>query len=162
MNNTTYTSNENCFLIDGEVYFTKLPEYCNRNIDGLNTVGGINFLTVKGVCYIITHSTNKDLDNIVSLPRDKFVKPVDYIELAIEEFGEDKVNRLVVDIFTKGHNANPNDFTRDEMIKAMNAVHNNPLIILDIPAYINHLRPLSLPESIQINEQGEIVNVIWI
>lgn len=185
MNNTTYTANENCFLIYGEVYLTKPYSIEQKLVDRyvivenevlkcaeINTKTGIGrepegHPFIYDGALIVTHST-KPLDGVKQLPRDKFVKPVDYIELAIEEFGEDKVNRLVVDIFTKGHNANPNEFTLSEIGDAMEAAiqwYDSHPVLSDmsefIHTYINSLRPLSLPASLEINEQGEIVNVIW-
>lgn len=146
MNNTTYTANKNCFLIDGEVY-----------------AGNRTGLFHEGKEQIeFTHSTKVSEDYIL-LPRDKFVKPKDVEALA--ESAADKLYHPVSQIkedfkqgFKSGHNANPNKFTIDHLKTAWAYGVEASGTFQDL---IKIIIPLSLPESLQINEQGEIVNVIW-
>lgn len=164
--NNTYTSNENCFLIEGEVYLGFVPE---PNIFGESMYS--RPMLINGKMYQITHST-KDLDNVVLLPRDKFVKPVNVEELAIQ-FAEKSdwipwsQEGLAVECFKAGHNANPNSFTGEQLDEAISLAfkHGQSNVINEWQSFNEirrHFAPkLSLPASLEINEQGEIVNVIW-
>lgn len=171
MNNTTYTANENYFLIDGEVYLT--DKYSLINIKGRFgekesierfTNGNFDrfYLTKGDLGFIITHST-KPLDVVKQLPRDKFVKPKDVEVLA--ETAADKLYHPVSQIrkdfkhgFKAGYNANPNKFTIDHLKTAWAYGVEASGTFQDL---IKIIIPLSLPVRLEINEQGEIVNVIW-
>lgn len=187
MNNTTYTANENCFLIEGEVYLIdeSIPKKLNHWVY-LASKGkmlqiiddSLRSIMVATGAPVITHST-KPLEGVKPLPREKFVKPKD-VDL-LSEF--ERLKGYECDRFDNeewseyewfkqgaGHNANPNEFTREEMIQAMTMTgayaDSNPRathqdVMKYIGNYINSLRPLTLPASLEINEQGEIVNVIW-
>lgn len=147
MNNTTYTANENCFLIDGEV--------CAGNRTGLFHEGKeqIEF----------THSTKVSEDYIL-LPRDKFVKPKDVEKLAVKECDERGIKDygsdydIFISGFVSGYNANPNEFTIDHLKTAWAYGVEASGTFQDL---IKIIIPLSLPANLEINEQGEIVNVIW-
>jgi hypothetical protein len=183
---TTYTSNENCFLIEGEVYFADKQSLVNvKGVPELSKVqkimkwriGSVDvwYLQSGNLAFRITHST-KDLDNVVLLPRDKFVKPIDVDALASDHLQQTlqvKVlsrfaERSCLNDFKAGHNANTKEFTREEaefMIRKAynlgwerNHNHEEEPTIKNI---INMVRPLALPASVEINEQGEIVNIQW-
>lgn len=174
MNNTTYTANKNCFLIDGEIcLFSEDKRTMHYSTDKFYEKNGVKIL-----------------------PRDKFVKPKD-VEALAEHHAKDTYkwplnkqgepvtlppsqttppnytqHRKVAKMhFKAGHNANPNEFTRDEMVKAMEDAYNYPFTCIELlqedkfdeerDRIINSLRPLSLPASVEINEQGEIENIKW-
>lgn len=167
----TYTANENCFLIDGEVYLinkislVNLKNNCSRNpVLRTLTIGEVTSLYIwfGNVAFIVTHST-KTLDGVKLLPRDKFVKPKDVEKLA-GEFAEKSdwipwsQEGLAFECFKAGHNANPNEFTIDHLKTAWAYGVEASGTFQDL---LKIIIPLSLPERIEINEQGEIVNVIW-
>lgn len=143
--NTTYTANENCFLIDGEVCI-----FSEDKRTMLYSTG--NWYSKMGIGL---------------LPRDKFVKPKDVEALARRQsqiIGSNGKSRLVdlrfhfVMGFKAGHNANPNEFTIDHLKTAWAYGVEASGTFQDL---LKIIIPLSLPGSLEINEQGEIVNVIW-
>lgn len=173
---TTYAANENCFLIDGEVYLMNqnllIPDwYFDGDLLRRNVVDDKGYWKLRPTYKRITHTTNKNLDNVVLLPRDKFVKPVDVKNLADDILVPDyfdkvkEVSSTEWDIYQEykglikaGYNANPNKFTIDHLKTAWAYGVEASGTFQDL---IKIIIPLSLPERLEINEQGEIVNVIW-
>lgn len=73
--------------------------------------------------------------------------------------------------FIQGHNANKAEFTRDDMIQAIkfgaayidcNILHSVEELESEAISYIDSLRPLSLPKSITLNDDNEIISVEWV
>lgn len=120
----------------------------------------------KQFLYKITHSTAK-LDGVIHLNREWFVKGEDIRKLAIEEFGEDKVNRLVVSIFEAGYSAKKGEFTLEQLMNVAYAASNHGMFDDEEHAEkyvrdcINHFQPLSLPEKIVLSPDGELIEIQW-
>lgn len=114
---------------------------------------------------------------IKQLDRDKFVKPVDVEEieaLASKAFPyDDNIDLCELNDCRRGfiegftHNANKKEFTREEMIRAMNAsaffVFKHNIYQFDeyTRGYLDGIRPLSIPKSITVDQYFNVLNVIW-
>ena len=166
-------------LKDGEVYVIEQNKHSKEDGSWVFTPG--NMVTNPGVgrmkegvlksgakaCldfFKITHSTAK-LAGVTQLPRDKFVKPVEEEakEYALAQ-GENARNYAVAHDFICGRGKF--EFTKQQLIDAMYDAFEYPnkrtpeaTITEFVDRYVKDLTPLSLPESFQIDENNNVVNV---
>lgn len=161
----TFISNETLLLIDGEVCLTKeLP----KDISEINT----SLIIEHNGCMWLIIASTKQLPNVKQLPREVFVKGVDVDELAEEEvmeiwrFKPESGDELKdfdreVHMFKAGFNAKHNEFTKEEMAKAISRamfIHVSGKFV-DVYGIINDLRPITLPKSITTNDELEIIKI---
>lgn len=157
----------------GDLYFNGHP-HAEYNICKAEENSGVLHFQETGYtgCNTILASTAK-LEGIPQLERKWFVKPVDVEELAekyaykneqsyeyhMNDSGVGYVKQAYIDC----HNANKAEFTRDEMEQAIkNAVQEYyKFTEVNIDSVIDSLRPLSLPKSITLNDDNEIISVEW-
>jgi len=120
----------------------------------------------------IVYST-KHYNGIPQLDRKEFVKQVDLEALAANhamqthgtEYTEPDMQRDVHDTvrdFKAGYNANPNEFTREDMELAFKAgcLTKTEVGWSGFGEFINNLRPLSIPEQVTI-ENNKVISVVW-
>lgn len=107
---------------------------------------------------------------VEKLDRKHFVKPkVDVEELA-SNYAEREQRvlweneHIVSEAFKAGFNAKEAEFTREEAIALFNegcrqGTGNYPLMTFD--RCVEILRPISLPKSVTLNENNEVISVEW-
>lgn len=135
------------------------------------------FLLGKNIM-ITTEAHIQDVDVIYStkiitgvkpIDRSKFIKPIDLDGLfeKLKGYSKDRFDNeehSEMDYFKAGYNSNKAEFTREEA-KALfdegcrQGTGNYPL--MSFYRCIEILNPLTLPESITINDNDEIVEVVW-
>lgn len=167
---TTITKDQ-MILHDNEVYvITEKPFATLVRPDGIHYLQDSEkpYYVKERKIYEITHST-ASLAGVTKLDRIVFVKPKDVESLAINKFpdGYNKhTSHAMRQIWVDGYNANKGEFTREEMIKAMNSVasftvecSNNPFALSAyIDGFMNGIRQISIPNSITINNNEVTVN----
>lgn len=111
----------------------------------------------------ITASTDKSLP-VKHIDRSVFVKPVDFERLCIIEAEErglkdyDPSYDVFIDGCDFGYNSNANQFTLEEM-KNLWRLKGNETVNFDHAMEL--IRPLSLPETIQCDDNYENLKPIW-
>jgi len=168
----TFTK-ESITMHEGEVLILKTP-HNPRNV---------NF-HYEGVTFDILYSTGVILGT-AHIDRKEFVKPVDVEALADsyltpdiflsrpEPIWSDHEGYIELsEAFQEGYNANPNEFTREDMQLAFKAgaeyINSDAYITYKSEKaitkageqYVDNLRPLSIPESVTI-ENNQVISVVW-
>lgn len=158
---TTYTAEKNMILENGEIY---LFIHSEINHEGLQSFS--NPFHINGENVQVTHST-ESISGVIQLDRNKFIKSVDLGLLENEAWKETNFTSLNSAIghehgFLAGYNANNNEFTKDEVVKLMSKSFNQGALNgnKSISDLIKEIRPLSLPQSVKI-ENNEIIDVKW-
>jgi len=124
----------------------------------------------KGNHTIASNAHDAAKMGFIQLDRKAFVKPVDTQKLAEESYNTSKLN-LAIDYilgYKIGYKANPNEFTREDMIQAVKygAAYTDAhgLGALDLQEeaeyFIDSFRLLSVPASVTI-ENNQVIEVIW-
>lgn len=158
---------EGIYSVDWRPEFLKLesyrPDYSKVSLsyvwDGMIQTITTHPSNVRKIIY----STAK-LEGIPQLERKWFVKPVDVEELALKTILPKVYAEWELDLFKAGHNDNKAEFTRDEMIQAISIAR---IIVrgggskFTTDEIISKLRPLSLPKSIMLNDDNEIISIEW-
>lgn len=124
-------------------------------------------------------TTNTSIPNVKHIERSLFVKPeVDVEELAhrsVEKYYFENVPKSVVyKAFLAGYNANKKEFTREEMEQAFEfgrtmKYPEKAKKFADIAYHIsvvkekffNSIRPLSLPKSVECDQEYNVISVKW-
>jgi len=110
----------------------------------------------------------KHVDCII-LDRKEFVKPVERATvegMAIVEFGKmptimQRCLRMFTKGFKAGYNANPNEFTREQVVKMLHAATGSVKdFVTDNDGFIDSFMELSIPESVTI-ENNQVISVVW-
>jgi len=107
----------------------------------------------------------KHVDCII-LDRTEFVKPVDVEKLAHinseKYYFSGAPKSAAFGSFMEGYNANPNEFTREDMELAFKAgcLTKTEVGWSGFGEFINNLRPLSIPEQVTI-ENNKVISVVW-
>lgn len=125
----------------------------------------------KQFLYKITHSTAK-LDGVKQLPREWFVMGEDVEELADKAGWEystfDQAASAFSTGFKAGYNAKKGEFSREQMEKAFrsgwaNSESINSSFELEdgFQWFLNSLQSLTLPQSLTLNKDNEIVKIEW-
>jgi len=106
----------------------------------------------------------------IQLDRKAFVKPVDVDELANQFTEGIELGKPVLKLsYVAGYKANPNEFTREEMIEAVKygaayavsrKISSVQQLENDAVAYIDSIRPLSIPASVTI-ENNQVIEILW-
>lgn len=145
----TYKKDVDLFLVDGEIEVRQTQDIPNPKY-GITKISKIIYQT-------------KQLQGIKPLERSKFIKPVNIMDIYNEskkEFGNARV--LGLQSFKAGYNANKSEFTRDQIIEAISmAFLSGRGMLYTIESIIDKIRPIALPESITINDNDEIIEVVW-
>jgi len=101
----------------------------------------------------------------IQLDSKAFVKPVDVMQLAYDYSTFDQAASAWHD----GYKANPNEFTREDMIQAvkygaayidLDSLTSMDELDKEASDFIDRLRPLSIPEYIVI-EDNQVKEVVW-
>lgn len=124
-------------------------------------------IKIEYTAYPITHATDHSLEGVKHLDRNLFVKKVDVEELAFKTAWEHSTYEpevaARVNGFIDGYNAKEGEFTREETIKlivrAVFDTHAGKFV--DPEELVNSIRPLSIPESIELDDEFNVVNVKW-
>jgi len=167
---TTYHANKNLVLVDNEVYFlgksasTIKGDLVYDTIEKRILIAMEDYETYHK---LITATTNKNIPNVHHLERKLFVKPdVDLDGLAFEYSKQVKgaqgkaYSRLD---FKAGFNANKKEFTLEQFQRGvrMAFITGSTEGKMNINQIIDSVQPLSLPSSIESNEDFTEINVNW-
>lgn len=165
----TYTSGTDLIMVEGEIAIIKLLP---KDISDINTKH--IFFDSDSMPKQILAST-KQLEGIPLLDRIKFVKPFDMEGMQEAYINEnnlhecnfmDSVEDIIKTDFEDGYNANKAEFTKDDMIEAMNAVvlfYDCYPSLINIPEYIRGYldgkQRLTLPKSIECDDNYNIIKI---
>lgn len=170
----TLHANKDYVLVSGEIHFVN-ADFININdacTDGYTTIIFKDTCSLLGKRKIIA-STDKSLP-VKHIDRSLFVKPVDIINTAMDIADEyyllaDHNKTHFILGYKAGYNANLNQFTLEEMKAAMKAIYNWQFIngkratnLNDyIRDYLMSIHPISLPKTIQCDDNYENLKPIW-
>jgi len=158
---------ESIELIKGEIHII------DYNIP-VSLDDGVTWFGKDHVAYKVAFTTDKIRADVIHIDRKAFVKPVDvealkvaawYKEHNISHFGDHEYE-LFSDGYDAGYKANPNEFTREDMIQAVKYgaayadAHGHFNMEQAGIEFIDSLRPLSIPASVTI-ENNQVIEVIW-
>lgn len=176
----TFIANETLLLIEGEVYLTS-KEYPSKNdyiVDGYGNIGvfkgheekrewllveykkGLCSEDLKNVSKIV--ASTKQLPNVKQLPREVFVKGVD-VKIEAEKFLPKVYSEWEFELFEAGYNANKNEFSMQQMMRAMNLSFTTGALNGDKTSQdiLNMIQPLSLPIHVETDDEFNITKVVW-
>jgi len=159
MKTTTYTAGKDLILHDGEIFlFSHEP----------HTPAKASFYYRRETYNILatTDKSTAQLDGVIKLDRQQFVKPVDLANLSVEycqqaDCGNTRESRNCIADFQSGYNANKGVYTREQLIEAMKYASSHLSSVNGIYKYIDSLQDLSLPKSLTINDNNEIIEISW-
>jgi len=137
----------------------KMKQTFTKESIELSNQGGIFIINENGH---FVYSTQQ-IDGIPQLDRKEFVKPVDVLQLATSNHSTCKLNVDKVDYtlgYAAGYNANPNEFTREQLVEAMKYASSHLSSLKGIMCYIDQMGELSIPESVTI-ENNQVISVVW-
>jgi hypothetical protein len=175
MKTTTYTK-EQMRLINGNIYIVSPTDEAGFEIDGTvyiaTTDKTVDFNTMPREYFVepvaveaMAHA--HALDTFV-WPKNNNGEPISLPPGQTTPPGFKKHCKAVEKHFTAGYNANKAEFTREEMIAAMKYAAARIVISTDrkefdddLLKYFDSLRPLSLPASITIDENWNVLTVKW-
>lgn len=146
------TTHTNLALVGGDVYLQS-TENSNRTTYHLSNDKNVHVLA----------STAK-LEGIPQLDRKHFVKPkVDVEELAWKKYPDEHDSYYKRQAFEDGYNFKEAEFTREDMEACWLAAQKkmNDFNESGFSKFMNELRPLSLPKSIDVDDDFNVKNVIW-
>ena len=161
MKTTTLLPERDYFLQDNQIHFKSRTENAGCEIE------------IEGQRIVMGASTDHTLPAVRYLDRTLFVNKEDVEELAekhVSKKGYNKNNHKALfqhinekNNFIAGYNANKGEFTREEMEIAIKEAgfltQQGNHFKVAIRNIINSLRPLSLPKSIEVDEQYNVIKV---
>jgi len=117
------------------------------------------YLFDDGLLKATTDESYKDIIPCF-IDRKEFVKPVD-VEVLAKEYatkqGDNARNYAVAHDWISGYNANPNEFTREQVIKICTKILKEKFKIHEA---IESVYVLEIPESVTI-ENNQVISVVW-
>lgn len=184
----TYKKDVDLFLVDGEVVISTKQDIqqgdywiykCKHTgiveneitLNNLpNKMGWFDKLHDRHSYLKVIYST-KQLQGIKPLERSKFIKPIDlksFQDAYIHENNyynyEYREQDVIKSAYEDGYNANKAQFTREDIINAISigrTIFKGGKPAFSYDEIISKIQTLSLPESITINDNDEIVEVVW-
>lgn len=170
------TTHSNLALVEGEVYV--LGDNVFGFYDGFKSKEaaiekydeGFVYVKYNKICPVLTTTAN--LEGIPQLDRKHFVKPkVDVEELAEKWVFETNRHKWSNNddtapdnyaSFKAGHNAKEAEFTRGHMFDLFCRMQMGRIKTSDDwEQYMNEIQPLSIPASVTLNENNEVIAVQW-
>lgn len=136
-------------------------------------IKGVDMVIIDGEIRLLSHNQNVIYSTVPyigvkQLDRQRFVKPVDVEQMAeqwainngIKGAGllvrDESPYRTIDGVFIAGYNANKGVYTEQQLVEALE-MNSRACTRKEI---ISYLHPLSLPESVTI-ENEEIIEVVW-
>lgn len=159
---TTITKDQ-MLLKENDVYVYIIPD---TNVDGIQNFNNPFIFDDKMVN--VTHSTAK-LEGIIHLQREWFVKREDVEEMANSANGynyycKETKAPIFNEGFKAGYNAKKGEFTREEAEALFNEGCRQGTGAYSLKTFnecISILRPLTLPQSLTLNKDNELVKIEW-
>ena len=178
MKTTTLLPERDYYVLDNQFYFLSKERLSVKDwfLYGLNVIKQLEepidyeseHFKIYGMgARIKIIASTSNLECIKQLDRKYFVKKEDVEDLAkkkypYEDEGFTAIDRgtlkTFADIWKKGYNANKGEFTREEMQQAYIAGMCGDESLQDL---LYRLRPLSLPKSIEVDSEYNVIKVNW-